>query len=324
MQQVRWGILGCGNIARKFVAAVDAVDAATVTAAASRNEEKARQFAKAWNIPMAFGSYEALLQSGAVDAVYVATPHSTHFELARQALLADVPVLCEKAFTVNAEQAKELFRIARERRVFCMEAMWTRFLPVMQKMQQVIRQGTIGKVRRIAAQYCFSGRFDPESRLWAPELAGGALLDVGVYPLAVTAMVLGSKPERISAVCLKCETGVDEMTAMRLDYGEATAYLSCGISQRLPAMAVIEGTKGRIEIPRFYAAEHMKIFGEDGDCETVERPLRKNGFEYEVEEVLCALRKGAWQSELLPLEESIRIMEILDEVRRQIGVVYPF
>lgn len=140
MQQVRWGILGCGNIARKFVAAVDAVDAATVTAAASRNEEKARQFAKAWNIPLAFGSYEALLQSGAVDAVYIATPHSAHFELARQALLADVPVLCEKAFTANAAQAKELFRIAQERRVFCMEAMWTRFLPVMQKMQQVIHQ----------------------------------------------------------------------------------------------------------------------------------------------------------------------------------------
>ncbi len=324
MQQVRWGILGCGNIARKFVQAVDTVEQATVTAAASRSIEKAQKFAQKWDIPLAFGSYDELLYSGKVDAVYIATPHNTHFELARQALLADVPVLCEKPFTVCAVQAKELLQIAQQRKVFCMEAMWTRFLPVMSKLQELIGQGKIGEVQRVAAQYCFAGEFDPASRLWAPELAGGALLDVGVYPLTLAAMVLGSKPNRIQAACLKCETGVDETTVVRLDYGQATAHLSCGISMQFPAMAVIEGTKGKIQIPQFYAAEHMEIMYNNGTTETIELPFDKNGFEYEIEEVVHNLRAKQWQSALLPLEESVRVMELLDEIRRQCAITYPF
>ncbi len=324
MQVVRWGILGCGNIARKFVQAVETVEGAVVQAAASRSLEKAQKFAHDWNIPLAYGGYEKLWETGSVDAVYIATPHNTHFTYARQALLAGMPVLCEKPFTVTAAEAWELRRIAQEKHVFCMEAMWTRMLPVMRRMQEMVRRGDIGQVQRVAAQYCFSGAFDPSSRLYHPGLAGGALLDVGVYPLAAAAMIWGSSPQFVQAACIKGETGVDEMTIMQLKYKAGSAYLSCGISMRFPALLRVEGTEGTLEVPRFYSGEHLTVTHKDDSQETVYLPFRKNGFEYEIEEAGRALCQGDWQSSLMPLDESARMMELLDEVRRQCGIVYPF
>lgn len=324
MQVVRWGILGCGNIARKFVQAVEAVEGAVVQAAASRNLGKAQQFAQDWNIPLAYGGYEKLWEKGNVDAVYIATPHNTHFIYTRQALLAGMPVLCEKPFTVTAAEAWELYHIAQEKQVFCMEAMWTRMLPAMRRMQEMVRRGDIGQVRRVAAQYCFSGKFDPSSRLYHPGLAGGALLDVGVYPLAAAAMIWGSRPQHVQAACLKGKTGVDEMTMMQLEYEKGSAYLSCGISMHFPALLRVEGTEGSLEVPQFYSGESITITHKDGSQETEYLPFRKNGFEYEIEEAGKAICRGDWQSSLMPLEESVRMMELLDEVRCQCGIVYPF
>ena len=322
---VRWGILGPGSIARSFATALRAVPGAKLAAVGSRDLAKAQAFAKEFGAAAAFGSYDQLLADREVDAVYVATPHPQHREHALAVIAAGKALLCEKPFTVNAGECAEVIAAARAKRVFAMEAMWTRFLPALAKVRAWIAAGAIGEPRSLSCDFCFRAGLDPKSRLFDPGLAGGGLLDVGVYTIALANMVLGKAPERITGFAHLGATGVDEQAAMVLGYpGGRLASLTCAVRTSTPDDARIHGTDGWIRIPGFWRATKAELHGPNGARETVEYPHRANGYEYEAEEVGRRLAAGELESPVIPLDESLTIMRTMDELRRQWGLAYPF
>ncbi len=317
---VRWGILGAGGIARKLADAVTRYTASTVVAVGSRDEAKAQAFADEAGIPTAYGSYEALLADPDVDVVYVATPHSHHHEHALLAIEAGKHVLCEKAFTQNAAQAREVVAAARAKGVFVMEAMWTRHLPHVHAIRDLIARGEIGDVVSVQADH--GQPIAHIERMWRPELAGGALLDLGVYPISFAYDILG-KPDAITARGRLFETGVDGQVSMIFDYPSAQASLTTTMEARTACVALIGGTEGRIEVrDTFYAPTSFTVTRLDGTSWTYDGDV-PNGFQFEAAEVARRIHAGDTESPLLTLDQSIEIMEIMDEVRSQIGVAFP-
>jgi predicted dehydrogenase len=322
-EKFRWGILGPGSIARKFAAGLQALPDAELAAVASRAKERADAFADAFGAPRRYGSYEALVRDPDVDAVYVATPHPFHHEHSLLCLKAGKPVLCEKPFTVNARLAREVVRTARETGVFLMEAMWTRFLPVMAQVRDWLKAGAIGETRMLYADFGFRAGLSPEARLFNPRLAGGGLLDVGVYTVSFASMVFGAQPARISGQAHIGETGVDEQAAMVFGYGAGQlALLSCAVRTRTPHEARIMGTDGMITIPSFWNGTSA-VLSVGPKNETVERPLEGNGYNYEAAEVMRCVRAGERESRLMPLDESVAVMETVDAVRAQWNLKFP-
>lgn len=320
---LRWGILGAGFIAGKFVNAVTKHTLASVVAVGSRSRAKAETFASANNIPEAHEGYAALVADPAVEAVYVATPHSHHLEHALLAIGAGKPVLVEKPIARNAMEARRIAQAARAAGVFAMEAMWTRFLPHMQVMREILASSGIGDVIHVHAEHGQRFAFDAAHRLYDPALAGGALLDLGVYPLALVHDVLGA-PERISAVGVLTETGVDGQATLALDYG---GRRQASVSTTLWALsgigATILGTEGRIEFGGpFLRPTQLKVVRPDGAEEVFDGRV-PNGFQYEIAEVAACVEGGALESQTLPLADSIAVLETIDAAREQIGVRYP-
>ena len=323
MNTIRFGIAGPGNIARRFAQAVKNVPGAEPAAVASRDPARAKAFSAEYGIPHIFESYEAMAESDLVDVVYIATPHSHHAPCAQLFLRSGKHVLCEKPICVNASQARELHALAQEHGVFLMEAMWTRFLPALLEAQDLVRRGEIGQVLGVQADFCYScePRFAP--RLYLPELAGGALLDVGIYGLHLAAMFLGSEPKAITALAQTRE-GVDLHTGVLLQYADgALANISSAIHLTKPETAYIYGTRGQITLPHFYGAQELHICNENGE-RTIQKPWAGNGFEEEIVEVCRCIRAGNIQSDILPPRESITILEQMDRIRAQIGIRYPF
>jgi len=317
----RWGVLGPGNIARKFATDIQRVDGATLLAVGSRSLDRARAFADAHGAERAYGSYEELVADPDVDAIYVSTPHPFHREHTLLCLERDKPVLCEKPMAINARQAAEMISYARQKGVFLMEAMWTRFLPVLRKVSEWIAEGRIGDVRLVSADFGFRTRWNPEARLLNPHLAGGAVLDVGVYVVAFASMVYGRPPARIQASAYLGETGVDEQTAMLFAYDDgALAQLSCAIRTSSPQEAWILGTEGRIHVPAFWHATSATLerSGEDPVQATGDA-----GFQFEIEEATACIQAGRTESAFMPLDESLSIAETLEQVRTAIGLTYP-
>ena len=322
MKTVRWGIVGPGNIAARFARAVKNVASAELVAVASREKERGEAFAETHQIPFVFTGYKEMAASDAVDAVYIATPHPFHKPCAELFLKAGKHVLCEKPMCVNAEEARILAECAANG-VFLMEAMWTRFLPAIREAQALIAEGAIGEIRAIEADFCYRTEPNAVPRLYLPSLAGGGLLDVGVYGLHFAAVFLGSAPETLVALG-HTEHGVDIHTSILMKYKNgAIASITSAIGVEKPETAFIYGTGGWISFPCFYGPQELTLHTQEGDRRIVKEYLG-NGFEEEIIEVCRCIQSGKLQSDVMPWKESITILHQMDQVRNQIGIRYPF
>ena len=322
MSKIRWAIAGPGNIANKFAQAIKNVDGAELCAVASRSIEKAKEFADKYDIENSFGSYEEMAASDKIDVVYISTIHPFHKSCAELFLNSGKHVLCEKPLCVNASQAEKLRECAKKNGKFLMEAMWTRFLPAINEAKSMIERGEIGKVMALEADFCY--RETPENCpiLFDNSIAGGSILDVGIYPLHLASLLFGTEPEEIKAVSVN-ENGVDVQMQMLLRYTDGVvANLSSAISVAKPETAFVYGTDGFIKLPSFYGAQKV-ILCKNGEEIVCERPSIGDGFEEEIYEVCNCVRKGKTESDKLPLSESIAVLKIMDKIRKQTNITYP-
>ncbi|SDU38136.1 Gfo/Idh/MocA family protein [Jiangella alkaliphila] len=323
--RIRWGIMGTGGIAASFARDLQLVDDAEVVAVGSRSDESATAFAGRFDLPRAYGSYEKLVDDPDVDVVYVATPQTAHAANVRLALEAGKPVLCEKPFTVNAAEARDVVELARERGLFLMEAMWTRFLPHFRRIDQLLRSGVLGDVTTVVADHGQAIPADPAHRLQRPDLAGGALLDLGIYPVSLTSYVLG-RPDGVAAAGTLSPNGVDAQTSAVFTYASgAHAVVTTTMRARTANRAVITGTQARLEIDDvWYAPTSFSLLRPaSSQPERFEYTRVGGGLRHQAVEVGRLLRAGATESDVMPLDETVTIMETLDEIRRQIGLRFP-
>jgi predicted dehydrogenase len=323
-EAIRWGILSTGGIAHQFARDLQLLPDAELVAVGSRRQKTADAFAREFNVPHSHASYEALAEDPDVDVVYVATPHPFHAENSILLLRAGKAVLCEKPFTMNAEEARRVIEVAEEEGLFLMEAMWMRFIPAIVTLRQYVEGGMIGEVRAVEANLGFRPRYDPKSRLFNPELGGGALLDLGVYPISFAFMVLGP-PETVTSTAHLGETGVDEQSAYLFRYADgAIASLYATFQARTPNDGVVTGTTGRVRVPDSLNNPTCVTLQRQGEEEqTVCEPRKGQGYQYEAEEVMRCMREGRLESETMSWEESLAIMRTMDEIRGQWGLAYP-
>jgi predicted dehydrogenase len=321
----RWGILGTGAIASKMAQALHKVEGAELAAVGSRSRQGADAFGEKFHVPRRHASYEALAADPAVDVVYVATPHPMHKANSLLCLEASKPVLCEKPFTVNAAEAREVIAAARRKGLFLMEAMWTRFLPPVARLRELLAARAIGEVRMVQADFAFRAKWDPTSRLLDPALAGGGLLDVGVYCLSLASMILGP-PVKITGLAHIGATGVDEQAGVvLLGKGGELALLSCGVRTPSPHEAVVVGTDGFIRLhPRWWNGSRLTLCRAGKGPEDIDLPTDENGFVYQVREVHQCLAAGGAESAVMPLNETLSILQTMDSLRAQWGLRYPF
>ena len=323
MKSIKWGIAGPGIIANKFAKAIQQVEGVVLTSVASRSLERGKAFADQYDIEHVFDSYEAMAASDKVDVVYVSTAHPFHKDCAEIFIKAGKHVLCEKPVCVNAEQAIQLKKCSEKHGVFLMEAMWTRFLPAIKEACNIVKSGTIGEVRCVEADFCYASTPLEEAKLFQKHMAGGSLLDVGVYGLHFASLFLEEEPERISAVA-DVKDGVDLHTCIMAQYPNGgVSRISSAISLYKPEAAYIYGTKGYLYLPQFYGAQEIFVHVEE-EVIQIRKPSIGDGFEEEIYEVCNCIREGITQSKDLPMDESIRILKQMDAVRNKIGVKYPF
>lgn len=353
MRPFQWGILGTGFAARNFVLGLQAAQDARAAAVASRSLEKAREFARGLGIRRAFGDYEEAVHDSEVDAFYVATPPSRHRDHALLCLNAGKPVLVEKPFAIDSAQARNIVETARAQSVFCMEGMWTRFLPLVRRVKQMVEDGVVGEVRMLTGGFCAAEAFRPDNNLYNPELGGGALLDRGVYPISLAFHLLGA-PDTIFGDATIGETGVDEQAAAIFRYeGGGLALLYASLRTQSPNDCVIMGTRARIHVhPPIYRPFRMTLTSVhekerapsgrswahalkeshwvhdahqrfsrlassvlDRNSTHYTERYAGNGYHYEADEVMHCVRSGKLESAVMPLSESLAIMEAMDTVR---------
>jgi predicted dehydrogenase len=320
----RWGILGTGGIARQFTSDL-LLTGHAVAAVGSRTRENAERFAADYDIAAAHGGYEALVADPSVDIVYVATPHPWHYPNATLALKADKHVLVEKPFTLNAEQAQRLVTLAADRGLLVLEAMWTRWLPHMVRLREIIAAGTIGELRSMSADHTQLLPADPGHRLNALELGGGALLDLGVYPVSFASQLFGA-PESIQAMATFKETGADAQVATIFGYpGGQIATTYSASTTRGPNVATVLGTDGRIEIDSvWYTPTGLRVYNGAGTLLEDSRPVVEGrGMQFQAAEAERLVSEGRIASDVLPPQETVAIMATLDRIREQIGLRYP-
>ena len=322
---IRWGIIGTGGIATTFASDLRLMPDASLVAVGSRSQSTADEFGTRFDLAHRHATYDDLVNDPDVDAVYVSTPHPGHHNAALSAINAGKAVLVEKPFTMNAKEASSLIDAARSRGVFLMEAMWARFLPHLVRVRELLASRALGDVRIVIADHNQWFARDPSHRLFDPALGGGALLDLGIYPVSFASMVLGT-PTRVTAVSDRAFTGVDATTSAILQYDDgAHSVVTTSLEVAGPNRAVIVGTEARIEIDAtFYAPTSFTLIARDGT--KVERfvgSVEGRGMQFEAAEVMRCMRAGKLESDVLPLDETLAIMDTLDEIRRQIGLVYP-
>ena len=324
MESIRWGIIGPGKIARSFANDLQLVKDATLSAVASRNRERATSFAEEYNIPQVYDNYEALFKSDTVDVVYIATPHVFHKELTLQALKAGKHVLCEKPLGVNLTEVDEMIRTAKENQVFLMEALWSRFNPTIQKVKAQTDQGKLGELTYVNADFAFYAMDRPAtSRLFNLELAGGTLLDIGIYPVFLAYLFLGI-PEEIKAVSNFNEAGTEIQTSILFQYPKAQAILNSSFTHNSRMSAEIAGTKGTITLaPRFHEARGYTINAEE-EQKTFEIPTKGRGYYYEIVEVNQCIRANKLESDLWSFEDSRNLISLLDQIRAITKISFPF
>ena len=322
----KWGIIGPGRIAHNFAEGLPAIDDATLYAVASRSRQRAEDFAAQYGAPVAYNSYDALLADPNVDAVYVATPHRYHAEGVLLCLEAGKPVLCEKPLTVNAAEARTLIGKSEQTGVFLMEALWSRHLPAYQQARKWIDEGRIGEIVNISSTFgAVSPSADPTERWYNPDLAGGVLLDMGIYNVAITQWLMGANPISVAAVSHMAASGVDDLTSAVLYYESgATAQFSTTFRAWAENSVYVTGLKGCIRVhPHIWQASGVTL--QVGEEElTVVKPFPATGFEYQAMETMRCVREGLIESPTMTHADTLANMELLDGIRAQIGLRYPF
>lgn len=360
---IRWGILGTGKIALDFAQGLKFLPDAQLLAVGSRTLSTAQEFSRQLNVPKAYGSYEDLVKDPEIDVVYIATPHIRHKQDSILCLEAGKAILCEKPFTINAQEAREVITLARQKQLFCMEAMWMRFMPLIQKVRELINSGEIGEVRTLTADFGYAVELDPNNRFFNLKSGGGALLDRGIYLLSLAFFLFGSTDKIVSQATIG-ETGVDEQCAMVLNYPKGQlAILSANLRATTSNEVIIGGTKGQIRIHAPFYRPHkisiakfspavlstansanssfkQKIISSLKENQVVQRLYLEfgsylkqpkkivqifegNGYNYEAAEVMRCLRSGEKESKIMPLDETLSIMETMDAIRRQWNLQYP-
>ena len=322
---IRWGIIGTGFIAHQFARGLAVLDDARLTAVASRTKESADRFADEFGVTQRHVGVKQLAANENVDVVYVATPHPMHKGNTLECLKGGKAVLCEKPFCMNASDAMKMVECAREKGLFLMEAMWTLCFPAMTKIRDIVNTGVIGDIRQVHSNFSFRCEWDPYGILLNPGLGGGALLDVGVYNIALAQMVYQREPTRISGMAHLGETGVDEQSSVILGYDNgALAVLSSAIRTETLQEAAIYGTDGHIKIPHmFWQPDRIMVKTAQDEEQEFKFERVGNGYNYEAAEVMRCLRNGCLESPVLPLNTSIAIMRTMDSIRAQWGLVYP-
>ncbi len=320
---MKLAILGAGNIARKMAATVAEMEHVEAYAVASRDIQKARDFAQTYKIRKAYGSYEEMLNDPEVDLVYVCTPHSLHYEHMMLALKSGKHVLCEKSFTTNAEQARKVLAYGKEKKLLVAEAIWTRYLPMRLVLDQILERRVIGEPHSLTANLCYP--IKGVKRLTDPELAGGALLDVGVYPINFAMMVFGNEIECIESSCIKTDSGVDESNSMTLTFkGGKMAVLHSSMVSTSDRRGAIFGSRGFIEFLNINNCEGINVYDRDYNLvETYKRFKYITGFEHQVEACRKAIEEGQLECKQMPHSEIIKVMEVMDTLRTQWGIRYP-
>ena len=320
---MRVGILGAGNIAGVLAQTFARMDGVECYAIASRTLEKAEAFAGKYGFAAAYGSYEELVKDSKVDLVYIATPHSNHYEDMKLCISHGKPVLCEKAFTMNSGQAKEIAKLSEEKGVYVTEAIWTRYMPSRKMINDILASGIIGNVRTLTANlsYVIHGNY----RITAPELAGGALLDVGVYGINFALMHFGTDIERIESSVQMTDTGVDGAESITIHYKDGKmAVLNHSIYCRSDRKGIIHGDKGYLVVENINNPQSIAVYDtNDVLLQKVTVPEQISGYEYQVLETMECLRQGKTESVSMPLADSVYVMEVMDSIRKQWGLVYP-
>lgn len=324
MKKVRWGIIGTGQIAHLFASDFCHVKAGELRAVASRDKASADAFAAEFDIELAFIDYFSLINSHEVDVIYIATPHVYHYDLTKACILAGKAVLCEKPFTINQSQSKELYDLALEHNVFVMEAMWTRFNPVIEQVVEWVEEGEIGDLNSIQASFNFVGPTDPDHRLMNLELGGGALLDIGIYPVFLAQLFFG-KPDFVQNQAVIGDTDVDLFEQILLGWESGQlASLDASLISCNPNRAMLSGSKGYIEIDsEWFKAKSCRVISADNKERAVEFDFPGNGYQFEVDEVNRCLEEGLIQSPNHSWQNSLELIATLDEIRQDIGLYYP-
>ena len=323
-EKIRWGIIATGVIANDFAADLQKLDDAEIVAVGSRSQASADAFGDKYGIPHRYAGYEGVAADPDVDVVYVGTPHSFHHANTLMALQAGKHVLCEKAFAINAKQAAEMIALAREKNLFLMDAIWSRFFPSYAHIRKLLADGALGDVRMVTADFGFKAPLNEIARLVEPALAGGALLDIGVYNVQLASMVFG-KPEKITASATLGSTGVDEQLGMVFNYaGGQMAVLGATFQAETTQEAHIIGTEGRIHLhKKFWHPTSLGVSMGEKPMEVLDFPVEGHGLRLEAQAVMTHIRNGETESPLMPLDETLSIMHTMDEVRAKVGVKYP-
>lgn len=320
---MNFGIIGAGSIANAMATTIERMTKVNMYAVASRSIEKANEYKEKYHMEKAYGSYEELVKDENVDVIYIATPHSFHYEQIKLCLNNGKHVLCEKAFTANAKQAKEVIALAKEKGLFLGEAMWTRFMPLTKKLQELLKDEVIGKVAMMTANLNFPMMH--KERLIKPELAGGALLDVGIYPLTMASIIMGEDIQEIKASAILTKEGMDMSGQYTLVYKDKIADLNGGMCSLSDGKAIVYGEKGFIEIAGVNNLLYIKVFDNSWNLiAQYDREEQITGYEYEVDACVEAIKEGKICCDEMSHEKTIKLMEIMDTIREKMGVVYPF
>lgn len=324
-KEFRWGLIGPGRIARRFAAGLEVIPDAHLHAVGSRDLQRASDFADEFSAPEFYGSYQEMLDSSDLDAVYVATPHNFHFDHTKMCIEAGMPVLCEKPFTVNASESQELVDIARKNGIFLMEALWSRYLPIWRKVRELVDGGEIGDVLILDSRFGIKFPRDLSGRVLNPSLAGGALLDIGIYPIALSQWVFDADPEDVKVHGLLGDTGVDELLSVSMKYsGNRVSQFNSTTLAATQNDFYIYGTEAYLRIhANFWDGQRLSIVkGENAAMQHF--PYRATGFEYETEEAIRCIRQGLLESPDMSHEHTLANMRLMDGIRREIGLKYPF
>ncbi len=325
IEEFNWGLIGPGRIAHNFACALKVVKHAKLYAVASRDRQRASDFSAQYNGEKSYGDYQQLLADPNIDAIYIGTPHRFHYEQIKLGLNAGKAVLCEKPLTVNATQAAELIDLAKQKQVFLMEAVWTRFLPIYDEVSRWLNQNLIGDLHSIQSSFGFKIEKNDNDRLYNPRLAGGSLLDMGVYNVNISQWVFKQNPINLSSTATIADTGVDEHCAVNLMYADKrySQFTSSFLAKHNNDLSIY-GSKGKIIIhDMFWCAQSASLITEE-DNKTINIPFRASGFEYEIEAAIEAIKNGELEHKIMPLNDTLANMKVMDEIRRIIGLEYCF
>lgn len=321
---IKWGIIAPGTIANAFAKEVNNTKEGILSSVYGRNEDRTKEFAKKYNIEKYYTNIDDFLSDDNIDAVYIATPHNYHMNYAKKCIEAKKHILCEKPFSYNFKTGQEVLELAKENNIFIMEALWTLFLPAVNQAKKWIKEGKIGKVKLITANFGFKSEEDVNSRLYNADLAGGALLDVGIYPILFSNFIMNDIPKEIKATAVMTRTGVDETDVINLKYKDgALASLTCSIAAETDNTAVIYGEKGKIVIPTFWMAKEAYLYSYESE-EKFEDKYNEAGYKYEIIEANKCMVNNSLESDIASHDVTLGLAKIMDEIREQIGLVYPF